>query len=262
MSRDSVMRHPTSWIPPARRTQAAALTFAFLALTGAFVTARWLEARAGDGAERIEPIFFPRAEILRPALLGFTGLAADLTWIRTVQYFGGRVERRDQFPQLYQLVDMVTSLDPHFLDAYVYGGLFLTIVKQYPNAIAVYEKGTAAIPTAWQIPHDLGRLYFLELRDYGQALRWWSITDRLPGRPHYIPRFLIRLQAKTGHIETALELWRQLLERSENESVSEIARREIKKLQEEMQRMPAPDSISQQSDRGAPHIGPSPDGPK
>ena len=104
------MRHTTSWIPPARRTQAVALTFAFLALTGAIVTARWLEARAGDRAERIEPIFFPRAEILRPALLGFTGLAADLTWIRTVQYFGGRVERREQFPQLYQLVDMVTSL--------------------------------------------------------------------------------------------------------------------------------------------------------
>jgi tetratricopeptide (TPR) repeat protein len=262
MSQDSVMRHPTSWIPPARRAQAAALTFAFLALTGAFVTARWLEGRVGDGPERLEPIFFPRAEILRPALLGFTGLAADLTWIRTVQYFGGRVERRERFPQLYQLVDMVTSLDPHFLDAYVYGGLFLTIVKQYPNAIAIYEKGFAANPTAWQIPHDLGRLYFLELRDYGQALHWWNITDRLPGRPHYIPRFLIRLQAKTGHVETALELWRQLLERSENEAVSEIARREIRKLLEEIKQKPAADSVLHQPGQGALHAEPSPGRPQ
>jgi len=262
MSRDSVMRHPTSWIPPARRAQATALMLAFLALTGAFVTARWLEGRGGDGAERLEPIFFPRTEILRPALLGFTGLAADLTWIRTVQYFGGRVERREQFPQLYQLVDMVTALDPHFLDAYVYGGLFLTIVKQYPNAIAIYEKGTAANPAAWQIPHDLGRLYFLELRDYEQALHWWNITDRLPGRPHYIPRFLIRLQAKTGHVETALELWRQLLERSENEAVREIARREIKNLLEELKKEPAADSVSQQPGQGALHAGPSPGRPQ
>ncbi len=256
------MRHPTSWIPPARRTQAAALTFAILALTGTFVTARWLEGHAVGGAERLEPIFFPRAEILRPALLGFTGLAADLTWIRTVQYFGGRLERHEHFPQLYQLVDMVTSLDPHFLDASVYGGLFLTIVKQYPNAIAIYEKGFAANPTAWQIPHDLGRLYFLELRDYGQALHWWNITDRLPGRPHYIPRFLIRLQAKTGHVETALELWRQLLERSENEAVSEIARREIKKLLEEMKHRPAADSVLQQPGQGPLHAGPSPGRPQ
>ena len=105
-------------------------------------------------------------------------------------------------------------------------------MKQYPNAIAIYEKGFAANPTAWQIPHDLGRLYFLELRDYEQALHWWNITDRLPGRPDYIPRFLIRLQAKTGHVETALELWRQMLARTENEAVREIARREIKKLLE------------------------------
>jgi pentatricopeptide repeat protein len=130
---------------------------------------------------------------------------------------------------------MATSLDPNFLDAYRYGGLFLTIAGQYPNAIAIYRKGIAANPSAWQLPHDLGRLYFLELQDYQQALHWWEITDRLPGRPHYIPRFLIRLQAKVGHLETALELWQQMLKQSENEAVREIARREIRKLQEEIQ---------------------------
>ena len=135
------MRHPTPWILPARWTQAVALALAFLALAGAFLTARRLEGRAVDRAERLEPIFFPRPEILRPALLGFTGLAADLTWIRTVQYFGDRMERRELFPQLYQLVDMTTSLDPHFLDAYVYGGLFLTIVKQYSKRYRHLREG-------------------------------------------------------------------------------------------------------------------------
>jgi tetratricopeptide (TPR) repeat protein len=231
MSQDSVMRHSTSWIPPARRTQAAALAFAFLALTGAFVTARWLEGRAVGGAERLEPIFFPRAEILRPALLGFTGLAADLTWIRTVQYFGGRVEHRERFPQLYQLVEMTTSLDSHFLDAYLYGGLFLVIAKQYPNAIAIYEKGFAANPTAWEIPHDLGRLYFLELHDDVKALHWWEITNRLPGRRHYVPRFIARLYAATGHRETALELWRALRDSATIDWAREIAEREIAKLE-------------------------------
>jgi tetratricopeptide (TPR) repeat protein len=225
------MRHPTSWIPPARRAQAAALAFAFLALTGAFVTARWLEGRAGDRAERLETIFFPRMEILRPALLGFTGLAADLTWIRTVQYFGGRMEHQERFPQIYQLVDMTTSLDSHFLGAYLYGGLFLAIAKQYPNAIAIYEKGLAANPTAWQIPHDLGRLYFLELHDYVKALHWWEITNRMPGRPHYVPRFIARLYTATGHRETALELWRAMRDSATTDWAREIAEREIAKLE-------------------------------
>ena len=156
------MRHLTPWILPARRTQALALALAFLALVGAFLSAQRLERRGINRAERLEPIFFPRPEILRPALLGFTGLAADLTWIRTVQYFGGRIERREMFPQLYQLVDMTTSLDPHFLDAYVYGGLFLTIAKQYSNAIAIYQKGhrrLASSPHCWSPLLDSDRAY-------------------------------------------------------------------------------------------------------
>ena len=227
---------------PPRLAQAVSLAIAVAALAGAILTSRGIEVRAVARPETPQPIFFPRAEILRPALLGFTGLAADLTWIRTVQYFGSRIEGKERFPQLYQLVDMTTSLDPHFLDAYQYGGLFLTIARQYPNAIAIYRKGIAANPLAWQLPHDLGRLYFLELQDYQQALHWWEITDRLPGRPHYIPRFLIRLQAKVGHLDTALELWRQMYERSENEAIREIARREIEKLLGEMRRGQRPSS--------------------
>jgi tetratricopeptide (TPR) repeat protein len=222
--------------PPARRVRGLALALAVAGLTVAFLAVKGIEAGGEHRVERLEPIFFPRAEILRPALLGFAGLAADLTWIRTVQYFGSRIERQERFPQLYQLVDMVTSLDPQFLDAYQYGGLFLSIARQYPNAIAIYEKGIAANPHVWQLPHDLGRLYFLELRDYSQALHWWTIADRLPGRPHYIPRFLIRLQAKVGHVETALELWQQMYKQSENEAIREIARREILQLQEELRR--------------------------
>ncbi|OGB95165.1 MAG: hypothetical protein A2Z31_05820 [candidate division NC10 bacterium RBG_16_65_8] len=223
---------------PERLTQVVALAIAGAALAGALLASREIPPQAVR-SETPQPIFFPRVEIVRPALLGFVGLAADLTWIRTVQYFGSRIEGKERFPQLYQLVDMTTSLDPHFLDAYQYGALFLTIARQYPNAIAIYRKGIAANPSAWQLPHDLGRLYFLELQDYQQALHWWEITDRLPGRPHYIPRFLIRLQAKVGRLETALELWQQMFRQSENEAVREIARREIQKLREEMQRTQA-----------------------
>jgi tetratricopeptide (TPR) repeat protein len=222
-----------------RLAQTVSLAIAMAALAGALLTSRGIEARAVARTETAQPIFFPRAEILRPALLGFTGLAADLTWIRTVQYFGTRIEGKERFPQLYQLVDMTTSLDPHFVTAYQYGGLFLTIARQLPNAIAIYRKGVAANPLAWQLPHDLGRLYFLELQDYRQALHWWEITDRLPGRPDYIPRFLIRLQAKVGHLDTALELWQQTYKQSENEAIREIAQREIRKLQEELKRTQA-----------------------
>jgi tetratricopeptide (TPR) repeat protein len=172
----------------------------------------------------------PRIDLFRPLLLGFHPLAADLYWLRTIQYFGEHMQTDGQLPHLYALVDFVTSLDPRFIEAYQLGGLFLVIGKRFSEAIAVYEKGIAANPRRWELPHDLGRLYFIELKDDPQALRWWEVADRLPGRPHYLPRFIARLYGKTGHLETAFELWKTMYETSDNEWVRRTARQEMAKI--------------------------------
>jgi tetratricopeptide (TPR) repeat protein len=226
---------PPAGAPASGRTRTAQYLLAgLLALFLALLVLRSAEPPAAPTRPAL-PIYIPQIEILRPALLGFSDLAADLTWLRTVQYFGSRVERQENFPQLFQLVDTTTSLDPYFLDAYVYGGLFLVIARQYPQAIAIYRKGIAHLPDAWQLPHDLGRLYFLELRDYPQALHWWQIADRLPGRPHYLPRFIARLQARTGHLDTALEIWRAMLYASRDDVTRQFVSREIAKLERQIQ---------------------------
>ncbi len=195
-----------------------------------------LEVRAprtesGAGARPV----LPRAGVLRPLLLGFHPLAADLYWLRTIQYFGAHMQTDRQFPHLYGLVDLATSLDPHFVEAYQLGGLFLSFGWQFPEAIASYEKGIAANPGRWELPHDLGRLYFLDLKDYQRALHWWEVANRLPNRPQYIPRLIARLYAKTGSLETALELWTAMYERTDNEWVKDTARREIGKLLKELE---------------------------
>jgi tetratricopeptide (TPR) repeat protein len=190
-----------------------------------------LEARtpARQGWAGSAPVL-PRAGILRPLLLGFHPLAADLYWVRTIQYFGEHVQTDEQYPHLYPLTDLVTSLDPHFVEAYQIGGLFLVIGKRFPEAIALYEKGIKANPGRWELPHDLGRLYFIELNDDVQALRWWEAANRLPGRPHYLPRFIARLYTQTGRLETAFELWKSMYESSDNEWVRKTARKEMERI--------------------------------
>jgi tetratricopeptide (TPR) repeat protein len=168
--------------------------------------------------------------VLRPAVLGFHPLVADLYWLRAVQYVGQHLETDGRFPHLPALVGLVTDLDPHFVDAYILGGLFLSTAGQYPEAVAVYEKGIRYNPHRWELPYDLGRLYFLELTDDARALRWWLLADRLPGRPAYLPRFIARLHARTGALETALELWQHMAEDSDNEWVRKRAREEVERL--------------------------------
>ena len=191
---------------------------------------RGLEGVRPAAAVEGEAPWLPPAAAVRALFLGYHALAADLFWIRTVQYFGEHVQTDRRYPHLYRLVDLTTSLDAHFVDAYQLGGLFLSISRAYPEAIAIYRKGIEHNPDRWELPHDLARMYFLELGDIPAALRWFERADALPGRPHYVPRFVARLRARAGLIEAALEMWERIRETADNEWVRETAEKEIRKL--------------------------------
>jgi hypothetical protein len=92
------------------------------------------------------------------------------------------------------------------------------------------ERGARANPTRWELPHDLARTYYLDLQEYAKALHWFQVTDRLPGRPEYVPRFIARLYAATGQRETALELWQAMRDSATSDWVREIAEQEVAKL--------------------------------
>jgi tetratricopeptide (TPR) repeat protein len=176
--------------------------------------------------------FLPPPEVLRVASLGFNSVAADAIWLLTIQYIGGHIFTEGRLPELFRLIDTVVTLDPHFVDAYTLGALFMNYSgRNVQGAIAVLERGARANPTRWEPAHDLARTYYLDLKDYPKALQWFEITDRLPGRPHYVPRFIARLYAVTGHRETALELWRAMRDSATTDWVREIAEREISKLE-------------------------------
>ncbi len=205
-----------------------------LALSGSILVERGLEARGRLSQLPDEPIFVPSATFLRYASLGYKTMVADLMWIRATQYFGkellSKTKSGRKYKFLFPFLDLTVSLDPHFIDAYRFGGLLLDVVKQYDHAIALYEKGYAANPNRWEMPHDLGRLYYLTLKDNEEALYWWKIADALPGRPGYVARLLPRLYLQTGQQEIAIQLWLELLNGTDNETFRIIIKQELEKL--------------------------------
>jgi tetratricopeptide (TPR) repeat protein len=111
------------------------------------------------------------------------------------------------------------------------GGLFLLYFARQPQAaVSLLERGAAANPDRWELPHDLGRYYYLEVQDYDRALQWWERAAKLPDRPDYLPRFVARLYARTGQTETVLELWSELYRTAQNDSVRSLALQEIERL--------------------------------
>ena len=99
--------------------------------------------------------------------LGFDNLAADVYWIRAVVHFGGqRLSTDKNYDQLFPLLDLVTSLDPHFKVAYRFGAIFLA--EPFPGgagrpdlAMQLLQKGHCRRPQALGIPsgHRLHSLF-------------------------------------------------------------------------------------------------------
>ena len=58
---------------------------------------------------------------------GFRSLAADIYWLRTVQYFGAErlFSPGKRFELLEPLTEITTTLDPRLEVAYRYGAIFL-----------------------------------------------------------------------------------------------------------------------------------------
>ena len=168
-------------------------------------------------------------------------LAADLYWIRAIQYFGSRshvararstdalapppslsADAPISFDQLYPLLDITTTLDPRFNIVYRFGAIFLA--ARYPEgpgrpdlAVALLEKALRTSPEKWQYWHDIGFVYYWNSHDYKRASEAFQRGADLPGAPWWLRSLAASMLAKGGDRATSRLLWRQLAETAENE---------------------------------------------
>jgi hypothetical protein len=147
----------------------------------------------------------PPAKYLKPSLLGYHHLGADLLWLRTVQVVGKRSNTAQEYEWLYHALDVITDLDPQYDYAYQMGGIVLTQLANRPElSNKLLEKGLEPNPTVWQIPFYIGFNDFFYLQDPNRAADYIARASRLPGRPPYLPLLATQLYAEAGNPDTAL----------------------------------------------------------
>ena len=148
--------------------------------------------------------------------LGFDNLVADIYWMRAVVYYGGqRLGTQKNYDQLFPLLDLVTSLDPHFNVAYRFGAIFLS--EQYPGgagrpdlAMQLLQKGIAANPRRWEYLQDIGFIHYFSGRDYIRAAEWFKRAGEVPGAPEWLAPLAATTLAEGGSRESSRMLWTQL----------------------------------------------------
>jgi hypothetical protein len=199
-----------------------------LAATVLFVTVLSLQTaldqRQDDQAGRMESLrLLPRGEVLRPALLGFHHLGADLIWLQIVQVLGNHVVTEKDYAWLFHALDVVTTLDHQYSYAYDAGGTILAeLAHRVDWSNQLLEKGSKANPTSWRIPFVLGFNHFFHLHDYVKAAEYMGQAAKIPGRPLYVDTLAARLYVEGGSPTLALSYLESMIEQTKDPALREI----------------------------------------
>jgi tetratricopeptide (TPR) repeat protein len=156
---------------------------------------------------------------MKRAALSYDALLADLYWIRAIQHYGGTKLSTDpnkQYDLLYPLLDLTTTLDPHFDIAYGFGALFLA--EPYPAgpgrpdlSIALLQKALRAQPDSWRFAEDLGFVYYWWLHDYTSAADWFRRAGEMPDGPNWLKPLAAVTLAEGGNSASSRKLWTEVV---------------------------------------------------
>ena len=167
------------------------------------------EARYPRPIVNSESLYLTSGRALKRLTTGYNAVAADLYWIRAIQYYGdvrlkiakakanGQVagelprEALPDYALLYPLLDLTTTLDPQFGIAYQFGSIFLG--ESYPGgpgrpdlAIALLEKGLQYRPDKWEYMQDIGFVHYWWRHDYRAASEWFDRASKVEGAPWFL----------------------------------------------------------------------------
>lgn len=206
--------------------------------------AAWLTA---DGAWRSLPhprpleelSYYPSGEYLRPIALGHAETAADLAWLRAVQYYGEHRRTDLRFVRMYHVFDILTTLAPHFVPAYVFGGFALAQEGfDFPKAETLMLKGIEHNPDSGRLAFELGFLYYVRPggRDLRRAAEYFEQAARKSDGPPESARFAAFARQNAGDLRVAYELWSHVEKTSGNEYMREMAQREMEKIREAIEK--------------------------
>ncbi len=248
----------------AARTVAAALVAS--ALVGAAATVQAVRERTyPPPADTEETLYVSGGPGVRRLAFGYTDLAADLYWMRALQYYGGTklklneprpASPTDTVPLAYQLLypylDVTTTFDPLFNIAYRFGAIFLA--EPYPSgagrpdlAITLLEKGLRAKPDKWEYMQDIGFVHYWWRNDYKAAADWFQRSSELPGAPWWLKSLAATTLAEGGDRQSSRLMWESIRASAEIDWLKRDAERRLVQLRA----MDEMDALQKVVDQGA-----------
>lgn len=215
---------------------------AHLRTVGALVAAAllWLGARA-SGARALEtrdewPKHDETLLVLPPDAgrvmwAGYNELGADITWVRTLIYYGSAKIGKSDFRYLERLIDSIIALDPKFKDLYYWAAAAVTYrqsratQEEFETSVKYLRMGLAEFPDDYELHEALVMKLWWDLaptdpeevrKNRTEAARVAERAMRLPSAPPAAATRIAAMWGMLGEVEHARATLRQMLLTTEN----------------------------------------------
>ena len=167
---------------------------------------------------------------------GYKEILADTLWIRSLQDFdycdtqiAKKICRNNSW--LFQMLDAITNLSPHFRMPYAVGGLALTvIISDIDGATKIFDKGVKAYPSDWPILYRAAYHYLYELNDKKRAAELLTEAGN-NGAPSWVFSLASRLYSDSGKVELAKTVLEQMIREKQDPLLIERVRAKIESVE-------------------------------
>lgn len=186
-----------------------------LAIYGFIMPDLW-ESREKVRTDIPADYIFP-SKFSRIMALGNQGVLSDFLFLKTMTFIGergvaGTPLSEKEWEYVVRCLDVVTDLDPYFVDPYMLAeGLLAWDALRPEDANLLLNKGMQYRDWDWRLPFFVGFNSFYFLGDYETASGFIMQAAQLPGSPSYLKTLGARLAYYGGKSKTALLFLQQML---------------------------------------------------
>jgi tetratricopeptide (TPR) repeat protein len=160
-----------------------------------------------------------------------TGIDSLLDLTQELSHLLYRFESRGLVDYIYPMLDRVTTVDPHFIFPYIFGGVYIMLdTGEIDAAQKLLEKGYEVNPDRWEFPFYLGWIHWMYRGDTEMTTRYLSQAVALKECPRYVGNLFMGLSRNLGQTKLTKLYLEGLLESTDNPEIRERIEELLEKM--------------------------------
>lgn len=171
----------------------------------------------------------PSYETVSLVSMGFDKLIADCYWLSFIVYYGDNEARElDRYALADRYLDLITSLDPQFVQSYWFVAFCVGNDQKNPQRAAeLLDKGIAANQDNWYLPFIAGFNQFMFAKNELGAAKYYRQASKYPGAPDWLERQAKILEAKIPSTIKEINTWNDVYQSVYEEGLRQRAKEKL-----------------------------------